>query len=439
MVSTVTGHADTTKRSLDTSNVDQSVIEDKATRVDLGLDVVALRGLVSEDVHGKRGVVVLVHVLDTLLDGSGSENGQKRAENLVLHQGIIVGDLCDDSRSDESSLLVSVTSSNDLSLGLAQHGGKSVPVVGGGDLGKVGVVLVNLTTVELVNPVLAGVDKLLLHLGLDNHVVGSHTGLASVYHLTPQGSLSGKLDVLAVLGDKNGRLTSELEDDGCQVLVGGSGNDLTDSVVTSVHNLVELLLEGLGDDGDTSLDGLEDVGVEGLGAQVANNFGSVGGHFGELDSHSVTGSQSSNERRHGQHKGVVPGRDDEHVSKRSLSDLGGGDGVLQVGLDVLVGGPLLEVGNHVVKLAPQETHLAQVSLVLGSAEILVHGVLDGLDIVSEDVVQVSNLVQSVVEIEGLSGSEALSQSLDVARNLVERSGRHNGFPIKGRHFYWWCV
>lgn len=95
------------------------------------------------------------------------------------------------------------------------------------------------------------------------------------------------------------------------MLSSSTHNDLGDHSVSSVKDVVPLVLQQLGGLLSSAID--DDVGavIEVAGKEVSHNVGGVGGDLRGLDDGRASGGDGADQGSDGQEEGVVPWGDDE--------------------------------------------------------------------------------------------------------------------------------
>ena len=231
---------------------------------------------------------------------------------------------------------------------------------------------------------LHGVDEAVVHLFVDEHVVGRDAGLAAIEVLAEHDASGRELDI-GVGGHDAGALAAELERDGRQMRRRFLHDELSDRRAAGEEDVVETLLEQGGVFGAPALDDERVAGVEGLGHDVGHDLAGGGGVGARLHQAAVARRDRADQRLHREHEGVVPRRHDQH----DAVGLGHGEAcrgeVRQVGAHAFRLGPAAQVSQLVAQLGQRESDFAHIAFLrrlsevgrerLGDARL---GVFDGL-------------------------------------------------------------
>ncbi len=110
--------------------------------------------------------------------------------------------------------------------------------------GEVGALL-GIGTVKLTDRPDDAVDELVVHLTLDEHVVGRDARLAGIEELAPRDSFRGHREV-GVAADNRGALAAQFERDRGEVLGRGLHHNAGHPRVAGVDDVIETLREQLG-------------------------------------------------------------------------------------------------------------------------------------------------------------------------------------------------
>ena len=88
-------------------------------------------------------------------------------------------------------------------------------------------------------------------------------------------------------------------------------NDLGDSAVAGIENMIPLVLQQLSSLVGGAVDDQEGLAVEVAGQELSDDLGRVLGHLRWLEHRSTSGGNGANQGAEGEEDGVVPGGNDQ--------------------------------------------------------------------------------------------------------------------------------
>lgn len=279
-------------------------------------------------------------------------------------------------------------------------------------------------------------DELGHDAALHQRVILRETDLASVYTLGPEKSPGSHLDV-GILRDESRIPATQLEKRGRQGLGSLFGDNGPHSPPAGEDNLVVLLLEESLRYGESAVDALVALGIQGLVENLLENHGRGLGVLRRLEENGVAGGDGANGRDQIQLDRVVEGTNDEDDAQGLVANavLHGPEGDGEA-YDGLVLAPLLEVLDHVENLRLDPVELSQNDIVLALAQILHERGLEERRIVLDSPVQLAQLNETELDVLGAQAHVSRAQRLDGAGDLVDGrrlerwdGGRHDGLGV----------
>eukprot|EP00128_Syssomonas_multiformis_P010618 Colp12_sorted_trinity150504_noHs@10560 len=363
------GLSDTTERQVRVACVEESGV-DRDTAGTCVVDDELLGGLAGrEDVQGK-GLGARTHVGDGLAHVLHSNNQKDRAKSFLL-EGLVTHGAVEDAGGNVPLALVEVPSVHKLALGRLQHPLKTLHLRVTDDTAN-GLSLLWVLTVEGLDVVGALLVELLHNALLHKAVIGRNALLSCIHHSAPDSALCSEIKV-SVRSNEHGVLAAKLKRARCQVLGSRLGNHLSDRGATSEEDVVELgfeqLTSALAISTEVGTHHLHDVGIHVLGDQLSEEMSNVLGHHAGLEDHSVAGSDSAQQRKEGQHNGVVPCADDENDTERLLVDKILTREAEEAEALLFRQGPLRKILNHSVEIVEGNEKIVESCLELGAAKI----------------------------------------------------------------------
>lgn len=252
-----------------------------------------------------QGMLARVDNTDRVSQALGRNNGQDGSKDLVLHDGILERHTRDNGRLNVQVLGISVSSIDNLVLGLdgLQQSLETSVLTLVDDLG-VRLVILDVGTEQVLPGTDDVLDQGLLEVLGAKDVIDGETDLATVGGL-PACNLLSSLGDVSLRGDDGGALATELEGDGGEVLCGSLHDDTTDLGATGVDDVVEALLEKDRGFLNGTVDNGDDGGVYVFLDEASKELGGVLRVLGGLDDHGVTGSKSACQWLQHQHDGYI--------------------------------------------------------------------------------------------------------------------------------------
>lgn len=176
----------TTKGQVGDNKVDQGIVDDDTSGTGMVQDVINGLFVLGKDIEG-QGLIMLVHILDTLHQPIDNHHGQDGSKDFTLHQLVRLVHARDQSGGNEQILFIHLSTHHDLALGAVQQGLEAQEMVlvhnttiRGGGLGGI--------AVKLLNRALEGLDQLVLNPALYNQVIRRDAGLTTVEELAKRQS-----------------------------------------------------------------------------------------------------------------------------------------------------------------------------------------------------------------------------------------------------------
>ena len=178
--------------------------------------------------------------LDSILRAGHGEDGEEGTEDLLLHHGLVLADLGDDSGGDIELSLVGVTPYRHLPLGGVEHVIQSVPVPLIDDPTEI-LTALRILPVPFEKNILNLFQKLGLDLGGTDEVVRGNAGLAKIDTLGPQQPPGHHVDVGGGVHPDRA-LAPKLQRDWGEVPVGRLPHLLPDHSTPREEDVVKLFL-----------------------------------------------------------------------------------------------------------------------------------------------------------------------------------------------------
>ena len=243
-----------------------------------------------EDVEGQRAGAG-AHEGNDLIQGFIRQHRQDGAENLLLHDGGIRGDIGKQRRLNEAARVVMAAAEDDL-LPL-QQAAEAAVVLFGDDGGHVRIVAGG---EKLPEGGAERLDKGLLDGLVDEEIVRLHAGLTGVQYLAKGDAAGGELDIRRRIDDDRA-FAAQFQRHGGEVLGGGLHHHLADGDGAGEEDVIELFFQQGAVLGATAFDHGDVFRRERL-PQHLGDGGGGGGRVGRgLDHGAVARGNGPHQRR----------------------------------------------------------------------------------------------------------------------------------------------
>lgn len=355
-------------------NVHDGVVDTGTARGGVADDVPSV-GLAAKVVKGQR-LLAVGDVAGNVLYIIKGENGEYGAEDFLgehlvaaglgIGIGIAEADVhVEQGGLDETLVLVGAPAIEDVALGeVALDTGEGAVA----HHAHIVAVLLDVGAVKLAHGLGKLLDEGLLHLLVDEQVVGRYAGLPRVEGLAPRYTLGGGGNVGRAVYDA-GALAAELEHHGREVPRGGLHHDLAQRGTAGEEDEVEAVGEqGLVDVAVAQHDG-DVLRVEGVFDHLTQHA-RYGGHVGRgFQYGGAPGRDGAHEGVEQQLHGVVPRGHDERVAQWLAHDVAARGKHLEGRTLAAALAPAAEVAQVVGNLATHDAELGEVGLFVRLVEV----------------------------------------------------------------------
>lgn len=291
-VSTLSGVTDTAEWHGWHGGVEEGVVDGGAAGGDTKEDLVDF-GLVAEGIETEWGLVDGVGDPDGLVEVLDWENWHQWAEGLVLDERVVLGVDNDDSWLNVLLRCVGLTTDNNATLRGVEHLLDAVEVVLGDDASKVLGVLGSLW-VELLHGDLHLFNELVQDILVDHGVVLRNADLTGVEEFAPEKTAGSETNI-GVASDNSWVASTKLEADWSESLSSLLRNDGSDLRVSSVEDLIPLLVQKSGSLLDGTLNNLVCIVVQVLIHNLLQDSSGMWRNLRWFHDTSASSSDSSNE------------------------------------------------------------------------------------------------------------------------------------------------
>ena len=269
------------------------------------------RRILGEEVERQR-VRTAVDEAHGVLQAVIGDDGQHRAEDFLLHDGVLPRHVVHDGRLDAQRRLIPPAAKDHLRGVNQPH---DAVVVAAGDHVHIVPAGQRIPAGHLRQVADEAGDELILHPPVHKHVVRCDAGLPAVEQLAEGDAPRGEVELRGRVHHAGG-LAAQLQRHRRQVL-GGAAHDLAphlhaagkEDVVKPLREQRPVLLAPALHDGDKLL-------REARAHHLADDRAGRRGIGGGLEHAAVARSQRADERLHRQHERVVPRRHDQHHAVR---------------------------------------------------------------------------------------------------------------------------